>query len=361
MKSGLHPHSPLRIFGASAIISVVSLIAITIFLGPGALIVALILVAVELAFSFDNAIINAKILANLSPFWQKMFLTVGVVIAIFGMRVVFPLLIVMVTAHLPWGTVLELALHNPKEYAEKLDLAHSSISAFGGSFLLMLALHFFMDDERQVLWLKRIERPLMKLARWWVPAVACVIIVGLFAVLPANHHPAETLRAGLGGIVLFLAINLFTDWIGRYAERKTGISPNTKSAIKQTGVVAFLTFMYLQVLDASFSFDGVIGAFAITNEIVLIAAGLGIGAIWVRSMTVYMVRKGTLDSYKFLEHGAHYAVFVLAMTMFISLLTEVPEFITGVLGLGLIFASIVASRQALQADTSRQSRTTGVF
>jgi hypothetical protein len=339
VKLSFHPHSPLRIFGISSILTLLSLVLVTIFLGPGALVVSLILIAVELAFSFDNAIINAKILARMSPFWQQMFLTVGVVIAIFGMRVVFPLLIVMLTADLSWSVVVDLALNHPGEYAEKLDLAHPSISAFGGSFLLMLALHFFMDDHRDVFWIKSIEKPMQKLARWWVPAVITSAAMLAFAFMPANHHMGETLRAGFAGILLFLAINVFTEWIGNVADQES-------NAAKQVGIVAFLTFMYLQILDASFSFDGVIGAFAITNDIVLIAVGLGIGAIWVRSMTVYMVRKGTLDSYKFLEHGAHYAVFVLAFTMLLSLLIDIPEVITGVLGLGLIGASIEASRQA---------------
>jgi hypothetical protein len=338
VKFSLHPHSSIRIFGISAVVSVLSLIAITIFLGPGALVVSLILIAVELAFSFDNAIINAKILGRMSPFWQKMFLTVGVVIAIFGMRVIFPLLIVMVTAHIPWKEVVDLALNHPAEYAEHLEQAHPSISAFGGSFLTMLALHFFMDDNKEVHWIQAIERPLKRFAPWWLPTLVTFVMLVILALLPFNHHPKETIQAGIAGIALYLAINLFTAWIGKVA--------NTKTTVQQTGLVAFLTFMYLQVLDASFSFDGVIGAFAITNKIVLIAAGLGIGAIWVRSMTVFMVRRGTLDSYKFLEHGAHYAVLVLAATMLLSLLIDIPEVITGTLGLGLIFASIIASRQA---------------
>ncbi|HEX8226331.1 MAG TPA: DUF475 domain-containing protein [Candidatus Saccharimonadales bacterium] len=347
MKLSFHPHSPLRIFAFSVSVTVLSLIAITGYLGPGALLVALILIAVELAFSFDNAIINAKILKHLSPFWQKLFLTVGILIAIFGMRVVFPVLIVMLTADLSWKSVVDLALNHPKEYAEKLDLAHPTISAFGGGFLLMLALHFFMDDDRHVLWLKRIERPLMRYSRWWVPALVAIITVAIFSLLPFNHHPGESLRAGLAGIVLFLAINIFTEWVGKIANQNiNGV---------RTGWAAFLTFMYLEVLDASFSLDGVIGAFAITNDVILIAAGLGIGAIWVRSLTVYMVRRGTLDTYKFLEHGAHYAVFVLAMTMLLSLIINIPEVITGILGLGLIGASIMASVQAKRANDQTDS------
>lgn len=338
MKLSLHTGSSASIFGTSTLLSIVALIAIAIFLGPAALLVSLVLIAVELAFSFDNAIINAKILGKMSGFWQQMFLTVGVVIAIFGMRVIFPMLIVMLTAHLPWHEVVNLALHNPKEYAEHLENAHPSISAFGGCFLLMLALHFFIDDNREVDWIKRIERPLRKYSRWWLPTVVTLVVLAILSQLPFNHHQADTIRAGLLGIGLYLVINLCTELIGRMANRQT--------STRQTGLIALMTFMYLQVLDASFSFDGVIGAFAITNEVVLIAAGLGIGAIWVRSLTVFMVRRGTLENYIFLEHGAHYAVIVLALAMLLSLLIDIPEVITGTLGLGLIFASIIASRQA---------------
>lgn len=346
MKIDVGSHSPLRIFAFSVTVTVASLVAITIGLGPAALLVALILIAVELAFSFDNAIINAKVLAHLSPFWQKLFLTVGILIAIFGMRVVFPIVIVMLTADLSWGRVVDLALNHPKEYAEQLDKAHPSISAFGGGFLLMLALHFFMDDNRDTHWFSKIEKPLAKFARWWLPAVISVLTIVILALLPFNHHPRETITSGFIGIGVFLAMHIFIEWVGKIAGKKV----NAESPGVRTGFAAFLTFMYLEVLDASFSFDGVIGAFAITNDVVLIAAGLGIGAIWVRSLTVYMVRKGTLNTYKYLEHGAHYAVFVLAAAMLLSLIIHIPEVITGLLGIGLIIASIVASVRARRAQ-----------
>ena len=88
-------------------------------------------------------------------------------------------------------------------------------------------------------------------------------------------------------------------------------------------------FLYLEVLDASFSFDGVIGAFAITNDIVLMALGLGIGAMYVRSLTVYLVRQGTLDDYVYLEHGAHYAIGALAVILLVTIQYEINEVITG--------------------------------
>ncbi|MFO0005646.1 MAG: DUF475 domain-containing protein, partial [bacterium] len=98
----------------------------------------------------------------------------------------------------------------------------------------------------------------------------------------------------------------------------------------RSGIAAFL---YLEVLDASFSFDGVIGAFAITRDVVIIMLGLAIGAMFVRSMTVYLVNKGTLDRFVFLEHGAHYAIGVLAVIMLIGTVQHVPEVLTGFIGI----------------------------
>src|SRR5689334_19317367 len=113
MKQLVHAHSPLRIFAVSAIATIAAVVGTLIGKGPEAMLVALILIVVEVAFSFDNAILNAKVLAKMSPFWQRIFLTVGALIAIFGMRLVFPILIVALTAHIGWGEVINLALHHP--------------------------------------------------------------------------------------------------------------------------------------------------------------------------------------------------------------------------------------------------------
>jgi hypothetical protein len=247
----------------------------SLFFGPAALLVMAVLIAIEVAFSFDNAIINAKVLKTLSPFWQKIFLTIGIVIAIFGMRVIFPILIVALAAYLPWQEVLDLALHHPKEYAHHLEQAHPLISAFGGSFLLMLTLFFFLDNGRKTLWIHWLERPLQRLGVFGMAPLLAVIIVTGFAFLPFNEHRIETLQAGYLGIILYVAMQL----ILHVVERFTG----TGGTAVRTGKAAFVTFLYLELLDASFSFDGVIGAFAITNEVLLIAAGLGVGAVWVRT------------------------------------------------------------------------------
>ena len=326
-----------RTFWISSTLSILAFATALYYAGIGALWVMLVLVAIEITFSFDNAVVNAKKLVHMSPLWQKLFLTVGIFIAIFGMRVFFPLAIVVFTAGIPWSEVIDLALNHPAEYAEKLEIAHPTISAFGGAFLLMLVLHFFYDNKKKIHWIPFLERPVRRLGLWWVPPVLSVTAILSLAALPANHHPRETITAGLIGVATYTAIHGLTWFMGRH----TPGGDNKVATL--TGWAAFTMFMYLEILDASFSFDGVLGAFAITNEVVLIAAGLGIGAVWVRSLTVFMVRHGTLNSYKYLEHGAHYAIGVLAFAMLGSLIYSVPEAITGAVGIGFIFASAYAS------------------
>lgn len=338
MKHFLHPHSPVRIFAFSVTATLATLIAVAAGLGWRALFVTIILMVVELTFSFDNAIINAKILERMSRRWQLIFLTVGIFIAIFGMRVVFPILIVSITAGLGWREVLDLAINHPKEYAHHLDEAHPTISAFGGAFLLMLAFHFFFSDERDTMWIKRIEKHMKKLSHWAWPSVVTTIFLFAVSQLPINHHAKTTFMAGGFGTLTYLVIHGAIQLIEKYQ----GVDAK-KTAAKQVGLAAFMSFIYLEILDASFSFDGVIGAFAITSNVVLIAAGLGIGAIWVRSMTIYMVRKGTLSNFVYLEHGAHYTVFILAIIMLFSAVLHIPELVPGLAGIGIIGASIAAS------------------
>lgn len=346
----LHRESAFRIFAISTTITIASLVGVLLGKGWGALWVAIILIAVEVSFSFDNAIVNAKILVRMSKFWQNMFLTVGALIAIFGMRVIFPIVIVALTADLALGQVLDLALNHPQEYAHKLEESHATLSAFGGAFLLMLALHFFLDDSREVLWFQRLERGLQHFARSYAPALAAAVVVVVLALLPFNQHKEETIVAGAIGIVVFSAIHWLTNFFEKVQDRRT------KGLTVRVGMAAFISFLYLEILDASFSFDSVLGAFAVTKDVVLIAIGLGVGAFWVRSLTIFMVRRGTLQNYKFIDHGAHYTIGVLAAILLLSLFIQVPEVITGLTGIGIITASIIASRQAMKAGVLKLKR-----
>lgn len=331
----------LRFFAPSLGLTVAAVGAAYYFLGiPGA-ITTIILIMIEVAFSFDNAVINAKVLDRLSRFWQQLFLTVGMLIAIVGMRFIFPILIVVITAGQSWDAVIDDALHNPDEYAKHLAEAHPLISSFGGAFLMTLTAYFFLDKARKDYWLDRTEKFIQKFAfNVWLPPILVallILVIGLFA----GEEQAEVWQAGFAGVILYTILKFTVDALGRFADLG-----GTK---KLTGWAAFGAFMYLEVLDASFSFDGVLGAFAITDKVLIIALGLGVGALWVRSMTIYMVRHGVLKAYKYLEHGAHYAIFFLAMALLLGIFIHVPEAITGFVGIGIIVASFISSVEARKA------------
>lgn len=297
----------------------------------------LILSILEVSISFDNAVVNASVLRKMTPLWQKRFITWGMLIAVFGMRLVFPLLVVGVAAHLnPWEALVMAALR-PAEYARVMLSVHHEVSAFGGTFLMLVALKYFLDYEKDNHWIRMIEEPLAKMGR--LEAIEVGIVILFLVVFGHQLPPTEQLQflyAGLAGIITFLAVEA----IGTFLQvPKEGQMDIHKASLGM--------FLYLEVLDASFSFDGVVGAFAITNNLFIIAIGLGIGAMFVRSLTIMMVDKGTLDAFRFLEHGAFYAVAALAALMYTDVIHDVPEVITGLIGAVIIATSIFASRKKI--------------
>jgi hypothetical protein len=325
-----HAHSPLRIFGFAVILSIVTCLVVGFTSGLEALFAVLALAVIEVTFSFENSVVNAKVLSRMGPKWQLVFLTVGIAVAVFGMRMVLPLLLVSTTAHLGMGEVLSLALHHPHEYAEKLENAHAVIAAFGGSFLLMVFLHF-MFESRSVHWLGRIEQPIRKLETMWVgPLTIALLALSISCIIFAGDKFESTMVAGLIGLGVYSVIKLVSD---RFQAGESALH------------AGLFGFIYLELLDASFSFDGVVAAFAITKNVILIAAGLGIGALYVRSLTVYLLRKGTLTRYIYLEHGAYYAVGALAAMLLLSIGYEIPSFVTGIISVSIIGLALQSSRR----------------
>ncbi|KJR08128.1 MULTISPECIES: DUF475 domain-containing protein [Gordonia] len=335
----------LRIFGMSFVVSIAALVAAFLYGGSTAVLLTLILGVLEVSLSFDNAVINATVLQRMSDFWQRMFLTIGVIIAVFGMRLAFPLGIVWLTAGLDPVDALHLALNPPTDgsptYESIVTAAHPQIASFGGMFLLMLFLGFLFEDK-ELTWLSWIERPLLRIGRLReAPVVVALTILVLAATLVAPDHDTSTVMvAGVLGVITYIVVN----GLGRLFHIETESGDGPTALAKATGRAGFFLFLYLEVLDASFSFDGVIGAFAITADPIIIALGLGlIGAMFVRSLTIYLVHRGTLSEYVFLEHGAHWAIGALALLLLYSLGTEVPETVTGLIGLVLILASLATS------------------
>ncbi|MGW1255289.1 DUF475 domain-containing protein [Streptomyces sp. NPDC002513] len=349
----------LKTFRWAFAVTALGLAAGVLYSGWTAFGVVAILAVLEISLSFDNAVVNAGILKKMDAFWQKIFLTVGVLIAVFGMRLAFPVVIVAVTAGLNPYDAVHLALTDKDRYQQLVTDAHPAIAAFGGMFLLMIFLDFLFED-RDIQWLRRIERPLAKLGRIDMLPVCISLIVLLitsftFATHAHQHGGAHVDKAqsvlvsGIAGLITYLVVGglsgHFENRLERDEEREQEATRSGKrrSAVVLAGRAAFFMFLYLEVLDASFSFDGVIGAFAITNDIVLMALGLGIGAVYVRSLTVYLVRQGILDDYVYLEHGAHYAIGALSVILMVTIQYEINEIITGLVGVVLIASSFWSS------------------
>jgi len=298
-----------------------------------AVFIAAVLGVMETSLSLDNAVVNATVLRDMDEKWVNRFLTWGIAIAVFGMRIVFPLAIVAVAAWVnPWEA-LKIALFDHQRYEDIVVGAHIGISGFGGAFLALVGLSFFFDDDREHLWLPFIEKPLMAFSKIpFVQYIATALIIGGLSFMLEGAEQRTFLYAGMSGIATYFAVQM----LGKLM----GAEDDVTGKVVRSGAASFV---YLEFLDASFSFDGVIGAFAITNDIIQIALGLGIGAMFVRSMTVALVRGGTLNEYRYLEPGAFYAIIALATIMLLSIRVHTPEVVTGLVGAAFIGAAFWAS------------------
>ncbi len=363
----------LRYFGFSVFLTVAALVTAVFFGGPAALLAVAVLGVLEVCLSFDNAVVNAKVLRRMSPLWRKLFLYVGIFIAVFGMRLLLPIVLVSITAGLSIPEVWDLALTDQQAYGENVESAAEAIYTFGGIFLLMIFLNFLFDDEREIHWLAWLERPLGKAGK--LPYLAIVIALAVIYVGSQIADPEKystVLVSGIAGLFTYLLIGGLNELMEAPevddddADDVTATGGSTTrsdvgTATKAVAGAGAAAFLYLEVLDASFSFDGVIGAFAISSDIFVIALGLGIGAFWVRSLTIYMVDKGTLDEYRYLEHGAMWAIGFLAAIMILELRFHISEYVTGLTGLLFIVAAVISSvvesrREAAQAPARAEER-----
>lgn len=300
--------------------------------------IASVLAVLEVSLSFDNAVVNAMKLEGMSEKWRHRFITWGILIAVFGMRFLFPLMVVAIFAKLNILTVLNMALNDVHQYARYLELTHAPIVTFGAAFLLMLFMDYFTEEGKKVHWLVFLENRLQRLSKYQgVCTIITLCFLGLlmFKIVPEMRQ--SVFLSGVSGIVTYLAIDGLAEWLERRQEAR---AKNCANAVKCSGLVGFL---YLELIDASFSLDGVLGAFALSKDILIITIGLFIGAMFVRSLTIMLVEKKTLDEYLYLEHGAHWAIGTLAILMFVSTFHEVPEVVTGLLGLAFILSAFVSS------------------
>ena len=314
-------------FRSSIAVAAVGLVLGFYIGGLEVLYIVALLAVLEISLSFDNAVVNVKVLETMEEKWQKRFILFGIPIAVFGMRFLFPILIVAIASGLSISNTFNLALHNPLMYNETLHSVEKLIFAFGGAFLLMVFLNFIFDIEREEKWIKMIEESkfINRMGKLNSIKIIIAVTIGVmfFLLIKGNY---EITLAYFIGILLYTIISSVDNLLGVNGVRN--------------GIMGFL---YLEILDASFSFDGVIGAFALSSDIFVIMIGLGIGAMFVRALTLYMLAKKTLTEYRYLEHGAHYAVLALAIIMLVKIFTPVNEIVVGTVGVSFIVAAIYHS------------------
>ena len=327
-----------RLFIAPSVVSVVTLLAVWYWGGVAALSLAFFLAILEISLSFDNAVINAKVLSQMNGIWRQRFLTWGMLISVLGARLLLPMLIVALAAHVSPLFIAYLVFADPAGYAHLVSSIESTVYSFGAAFLMMVSLKYFFNKAKEVHWLSGIERRLVVWGR--VNAVEVFVtlsaLLGMAWVLPKDA--STILSAGAVGIILFILMEGVVEMLGASA-----------SSLARGGVGLFL---YINLLDAAFSLDGVIGAFALTSQVLIIVAGLGIGAYFVRSLTMLFVRRRTLATLVYLEHGAYWAIFALSLCMFIGLARPVPDSVVALVSILFIGSAYLSSLHARRTHIS---------
>ena len=330
--------SAISYFYSVFIAAIIGSIAIYFYSGWMGVYQTNILSVLELSLSFDNAVINALILANMTLFWRKMFITWGMLIAVFGMRLLFPILIVYATTDLGFIEAFSLSLNNPAKYEEVIQNSHHILMSFGGTFLLMVFFTFLFDKEREIHWIAFIEKRASKWASIGEIKIATVMItmsvIGYFApnqVLAGDRlltiDKSEIVLGMVYGVTLYVIIELIRGMLEGKDESENeldGVRSQAEANMVKGGLASF---MYLELIDASFSFDGVLGAFAVTQNIIIMMLGLGIGAFAVRSLTLLLVDRKTVQEYRYLEHGAMWSIGMLAASMIVQIFVHLPSFI----------------------------------
>ena len=320
-------------------LSAIGLALVLGFQGLQAAWLTLVLLLLEISLSFDNAIVNARVLDRMTPGQQKFFLTWGLVIPVFGVRFLGPLVMVALAGQVGLGEALDAALHHPDHYRELLEIAEPRILAFGGMFLLMVCLRYFFNEAKSLHWMRVIESKLSRAGRIesLEVALALVVLLLLQIWIPAANR-GELLIAGVIGLVLQILCTSLAEAFGSEEEA-------VGRAAAGGGIASLI---YLELLDASFSLDGTVGAFAITSELPLILTGLGLGALFIRAITLMLVRERALDELIYLEHGAHYAIGALGLLMLAKVVLtplhiEMPEWLSGLIGILFLVLALADS------------------
>jgi len=364
MSEQIQQKSTITYFNTFFLFFIISAIIEFLYMGLLGIIQGSTLTILELSLSFDNAVVNSLILVNMPPLWRKRFLTWGMIIAVFGVRLIFPILIVFTTTDLSFMESFSLAVNNPAEYEKVIMASHHIVMAFGGIFLLMIFLSFLFNENKDVHWIASIE----KYASRWSSIGDLKILISILAIALIGFYAPSQILIGdvltkidkselilpmIYGILLYLSIEFLRGILEDDGQKHDSDDMETERekiehvASSKLAKGGLASFIYLELIDMSFSFDGVLGAFAVSQNIIIIMLGLGAGAFAVRNLTILMVDRGTVAEYKYLEHGAMWSIGLLAISMIVQIFVHLPH---GLIIAFAIFPIAIALIQSIKEN-----------
>ena len=255
----------------------------------------------EIISSIDNAVINAHVLSTVPEKFRKIFLSWGLLIAVFLVRGVLPFLIVwMANPSLSFMHIITFVFSQNKEIENYVNQSKALLLLGGGMYLFLVFLGWLFLEEKKYAFL--VENFIHRRGFWFYAIASIFLTVVIYFSLKIN--PFLALAASIGAAAFFIA-----DGFKKNAETKERelLNPN---------LGAWSKILYLEILDASFSIDGVIGAFAFTISIPLIILGNGLGALVVREFTVRGIN--LISKFAYLKNGAMYSIGMLGGLMILE-------------------------------------------
>jgi len=299
------------------------------------------LVVFEVVNSVDNAIVNASVLKTMNVLWRRRFLIVGILTSVFIVRFLLPFAIVWLSVPTITAADIFLAFIGQSDVAARaIDLQKPLILMFGGVFLLYLYFHWLFLEKKEPLYLERFLKE--KHGVWFFAFAAILLVVIMYF---ARSNAMMMLAAAIGSATFFML----------YGLKETAEANERNMVVGAAGLNDFSKFVYLEVLDATFSFDGVIGAFAFTINLLLILIGVGIGAIVVRELTIKGIEE--IAKYRYLKNGALTSIGFLGLFMLIESFTiPLPSYLPIVVTFLLIGFAFYKSRQLIIKSTKLEQR-----
>ncbi len=281
--------------------------------------------------SIDNAIINAEVLATMQPKARRWFLIWGMFIAVFLIRGILPWVIVwaVLPSLGPIGALTATFSSDP-HVIEAIETSTPILLIGGGTFLVFLFFHWlFLEPKHYGL---RGERFFMRQGVWFFAIVSILLTIIVWFAL--QRHPLMAFGAVVGSTAFFIT---------------HGFKENAAQAEKELmreGLSDISKILYLEVIDATFSIDGVLGAFAFTLSVPLILIGNGLGAFVVRELTIGNIER--IKKYVYLKNGAMYSILCLGTIMLLdSFGFHIPSWLSPVITFSIVGFFFFKSRSAV--------------